>query len=220
MDNTYSETSFTWKADYMESSMTHNTAYASFVNTLYDYHPLEKYDSSIDVTNRRTTIYGFPMLLFQKKFAPDAEGNPVYEFIGRYNFNLDKGCNNVIGFNENKKHPIIDGTYINDDDEEVPIDYEYVSECWELKNNQGGRTAFTYTNFEEVTGEKKELAINGDFETRYHYFADPIEEAIKGEKDFASAKQEDRNEYILSKMGNLKIMAEWLKSTNTTEVPS
>jgi hypothetical protein len=64
MDNQYSETTFTWKADYMESSMTHNTGFASFVKTLYSKHPLQDYDSSIDVTDRRTTVYGFPMLVF------------------------------------------------------------------------------------------------------------------------------------------------------------
>jgi hypothetical protein len=40
MDNHYSESTFTWKADYMESSMTHNTGFASFVKTLYSKHPL------------------------------------------------------------------------------------------------------------------------------------------------------------------------------------
>lgn len=219
MDNTFSETTFTWKADYMESSMTHNTGYASFVNTLYDYHPLEKYDSDIDVTNRRTTIYGFPMLLFQEKYEKDEDGQPIYEFIGRYNFNLDKGCNNVIGFNEEKEHPIIKGTYINDDGEEVPIDYAYVAECWELKNNQGTRTSFLYTNFDEVD-DKGNLALHGDFEYRYSYFEDPIDHAIDGTDEFASSSQAERNAYLLERFSNLEVMAEWLKSTDTTAVIS
>lgn len=219
MDNTYSETTFTWKADYMESSMTHNTGYASFVNTLYDYHPLETYDKSIDVTNRRSTIYGFPMLVFQKKYAPDEDGNPVYEFVGRYNFNLDKGCNNVIGFNDDTKHPYIDGTYVNDDNETVPIDYAYVAECWELKNNQGNRTSFLYTNFDEVDS-KGELTIHGDFEYRYSYFEDPIDHAIEGTDEFASSTQAARNAYLLERFKNLEIVAEWLKSTDTSSVLS
>lgn len=219
MDNTYSETTFTWKADYMESSMTHNTGYASFVNTLYDYHPLETYDSSIDVTNRRTTIYGFPMLVFHKRYAPDADGKPVYDFVGRYNFNLDKGCNNVIGFKDDHEHPYVKGTYVNDDNETVPIDYAYVAECWELKNNQGNRTSFTYTNFGEVDGNG-ELAVHGDFEYRYSYFEDPIDHAIDGTDEFASSSQEARNSFLREKFKNLELVAEWLKSTDTTPVIS
>ena len=219
MDNTFSETTFTWKADFMESSMTHNTGYASFVNTLYSNHPLETYDSSIDVTNRRTTIYGFPMLVFHKRYAPDADGNPVYEFVGRYNFNLDKGCNNVIGFKDNHEHPYVKGTYVNGDNETVPIDYEYISECWELKNNQGNRTSFTYTNFDDVDSNGQ-LTIHGDFEYRYSYFDDPIDHAIKGTDEFASSSQEARNAFLLDKFKNLETVAEWLKSTDTTPVIS
>ena len=197
MDNHYSESTFTWKADYMESSMTHNTGFASFVKTLYSKHPLQDYDESIDVTDRRTTVYGFPMIVFQKK----KDGS--YEFIGRYNYNLDKGCNNVIGFKEKIKHPVLTDKKISE-----------VAECWELCNNQGGRTAFTITNFAE-TNSKGELAVLDDFEVRYHNDADPIEEAIKLEKSFEGKTRQEANDYILSKYANLEKVAEWLKSTDT-----
>jgi hypothetical protein len=134
MDNTYSETTFTWKADYMESSMTHNTGFASFVNTLYDHHPLKDYDESIDTTNRRTTIYGFPMIVFHKTARVNEKGEPIYDFVGRYNFNLDKGCNNVIGFEEKTPHPFVEGTF-EEDGKEKPLDFAHIAECWELKHN-------------------------------------------------------------------------------------
>ena len=203
MDNTYSETTFTWKADYMESSMTHNTGFASFVNTLYDHHPLQDYDSDIDVTNRRTTIYGFPMIVFQKTAQKDPiTGQPIYNFIGRYNFNLDKGCNNVIGFKEKSAHPYVESKTFAD-----------VAECWELKHNQGGRVAFTKANFAE-TDSLGELTVLKDFEVRYHADKDGIENASKGKEDFEIMTQEARNEFLLNKYNNLEKVVEWLASTN------
>ena len=206
MDNTYSESSFTWKADYMESSMTHNTGFASFVNTLYDYHPLQNYDSNIDVTNRRTTVYGFPMMVFQKTARVNEKDEPIFEFVGRYNFNLDKGCNNVIGFKEKASHPYVEGT-----------DFEHISECWELKHNQGGRVAFTRANFAE-TNSDGDLTVVGDFEVRYHFNEDDIENAIKGKKEWETKSQAERNSYILDKYANLERLVEWLSSTDTIPV--
>lgn len=197
MDNHYSETTFTWKADYMESSMTHNTGYASFVKTLYSKHPLQDYDPDIDVTDRRTTVYGFPMIVFQKK----ADGS--YEFIGRYNYNLDKGCNNVIGFEDETAHPYVEGKTFKD-----------VAECWELLNNQGGRTSFTVTNFDEVDDEGK-LAVLNDFEYRYHVDEDDIDDALDKKNDFANKTQAEINAFLLSKYDNLRKVAEWLESTNS-----
>ena len=216
MDNTYSESTFTWKADYMESSMTHNTGFASFVSCLYDYHPLTRYNSEIDVTNRRTTVYGFPMLVFHKTAQLDAKGNPVYQFVGRYNFNLDKGCNNVIGFKDGSPHPYVEGTFMKGD-KEKPLDFEHIAECWELKHNQGGRVAFTKANFAETNSSGK-LTVVDDFEVRYNYDADNIEDAIKGLGDFEIKSQEERNAYILNAYSNLERMVEWLMSTDTTPV--
>ena len=199
MDNHYSETTFTWKADYMESSMTHNTGYASFVNTLYSKHPLQDYDPEIDVTDRRTTIYGFPMIVFQKK----ADGS--YEFIGRYNFNFDKGADNVIGFKDGHNHPVVTGKT-----------FKKVAECWELCNNQGGRTSFKITDFEELDDEGK-LAVLNDFEYRYHPDADDIDNALDKKDKFANQSQTEINTYLLSRYENLRLVAEWLKSTDSLQ---
>ena len=216
MDNTYSETTFTWKADYMESSMTHNTGFASFVNTLYDHHPLKDYDESIDTTNRRTTIYGFPMIVFHKTARVNEKGEPIYDFVGRYNFNLDKGCNNVIGFEEETPHPFVEGTF-EEDGEEKPLDFAHIAECWELKHNQGGRVAFTKANFAETDSNKK-LTVLEDFEYRYSYYEDDIDNAIEGKGDFESQTPEQRNAFLLEKYSNLERVVEWLASTNTDPV--
>ena len=69
LDNPYvGETSFTWKADYMESSGTHNTGLTSYLKTLYSKHPLQDYIPGYDLARDkyRTTIYGFPVMTFHK----------------------------------------------------------------------------------------------------------------------------------------------------------
>lgn len=95
---------FCTKADYAEATGTHNTGIANFVHTLYDVKtPPQEVDPKI-----RTTIYGHPCVIFHKE---NEESPPV--FIGKYNFNYDKGAENVFGFSKN--YP--------------------ACECWEFCNN-------------------------------------------------------------------------------------
>lgn len=154
------ESTFCLKADYMESSGTHNTGFASFIGTIYQHHPLYYYGiTDAETKNLRTTVYGFPILVFQKK------SNTDYEFIGRYNFNLDKGATDTDGFTfeGNSKVKKEDGTY-------YPI--EEIAECWELKNNQGGRCSYRKTDFGEVAKEsyaKAEDVTAESFEPDTYY---------------------------------------------------
>lgn len=80
------ESTFTLKADYMDSSMANNTGIASFIgDCLYDT-PLPPQEVNSKV---RSTIKGFPMQLYI---------NDVY--WGVYNFNYDKGNEDTFGFKE------------------------------------------------------------------------------------------------------------------------
>ncbi|EOZ2853484.1 leucine-rich repeat protein [Listeria monocytogenes] len=83
---------FCLKADYAEATSTHNTQNANFVESLYD----ELTPAQVDNELCRSTIYGFPCVLFQRDTETD---NLV--FVGKYNFNYDKGSENVYGFNGN-----------------------------------------------------------------------------------------------------------------------
>lgn len=206
MDNKdAAETTFTWKADYMESSMSHNTGFASFVKTLYSKHPLVDYLGTNYVTgDHRTTIYGFPMMVFQKK------KDESYEFVGRYNFNLDKACNKVIDFENKTEHPFMPAG----EDGKKPT-FKDVAECWEFKNNQGGRCSFNLVDFEALD-EKGNLALHSDFEYRYSPFKDEIDDAIDRKTPFTDPAY--ANEFLLEKFGNLKKLCDWLYSTNTTKV--
>lgn len=80
---------FTMKADYAEGTGTHNTANANFVHTLYS----DKTPAQEDNSLCRTTVYGFPCVIFHQ-----ATENDDLEFIGKYNFNADKGAENLYGF--------------------------------------------------------------------------------------------------------------------------
>ena len=150
LDSTIGESTFCFKADYMESSSTHNTGYASYVSTLYSKHPLQDYyPNAVLPSSIRTTIYGFPMLIFNKT------GANSYEFVGRYNFNLDKGATDSCGFTYDAK------SYVRGEDGEF-LPMEEVAECWEICNNQGQRTSFTKVDFEETTDAYSEIELNSN----------------------------------------------------------
>lgn len=105
------------KVDYAEATGTHNTGCANFVETLYDRNqvllPPQKDDPKV-----RTTIQGFPCILFEKATE---DSTPVFSSKG--NFNYDKGAENAFGFTE---------------------DYDsFGVECWEFKNNTSNSCNFT-----------------------------------------------------------------------------
>ena len=89
-DNWIEESTFTLKADYMESSHCNNTGLAKIVGKyLYDTPiPPQEEDERI-----RTTISGFPIKLYINN-----------EVMGVFNFNLDKKDNDTFGLNT-KKYP-------------------------------------------------------------------------------------------------------------------
>jgi hypothetical protein len=78
---------------------------------MYSKHPLEYYNfSGINATNYRTSVYGFPVMVFHKhsqeedleKYGTKNETD-VYTYIGRYNMNLDKSANEFYGFEVKKE---------------------------------------------------------------------------------------------------------------------
>jgi len=83
---------FCLKADFAESSGTHNTGIAVMVDQmLKDYGiltPPQKKNPKV-----RTAIYGFPILVFHKQTASSQA-----EFVGKYNFNYDKAAEEVFDF--------------------------------------------------------------------------------------------------------------------------
>jgi hypothetical protein len=83
---------FCEKADFAESSGTHNTGMARYIDSvlrsLNYLTPPQKTDQRV-----RTTVDGYPMAIFHK-----ANDNSPAEFVGKYNFNNDKATQETFGF--------------------------------------------------------------------------------------------------------------------------
>lgn len=110
---------FCLKADFAESSGTHNTGLACYVDQLLrDMNFLTP--PMIQDNRLRTTIDGFPIVLFHKETA---ESEPV--FVGKYNFNNDKSTEDTFGFSEG-------------------------AECWEICNNTSSRVLFQESDYTKL----------------------------------------------------------------------
>lgn len=92
LGNGIKENVFTLKADYMDSSNRRNTGMTAYVTNLgTELTPPQQF-----VPAMRSAIYGFPMKLYLTR--TDAAGDAIgREFLGIYNFNLDKGSCDSLG---------------------------------------------------------------------------------------------------------------------------
>lgn len=146
------------KADFAESSGTHNTGIAKiwnkamygamiqFKNVLGE--EVNGYALRTEAQNKalaagfdydvRTTIDGFPIVLFYKKNASDTD----LIFLGKYNFNNDKSTPSVFGF------------------ENIPDFDNSRMQCWETKDN--GHPLGLFTDVSRFDADWSEA-----FESRY-----------------------------------------------------
>jgi len=130
------------KADYAESSGTHNTGIARLWNQVLfdtqlevegtnDRFPLRTNAQKSALANNyeydvRTTVDGFPILLFYRMSPQDD-----LIFIGKYNFNNDKSTESVFGF------------------ENIPGFDNSRMQCWEVRDNGHPLGLFTdVSNFD------------------------------------------------------------------------
>lgn len=150
---------WTLKADYAESSGTHNTGVATLWNDVMfnAYHSTQGYICRTNAQNKaiennyeydcRTTVDGFPIVVFARR--NDSED---YIFMGKYNFNNDKSTENVFGFCD---IPGFDYSYIPGHDGEVipegqynagnPYTYGNKMQCWEMRENFDNYALFKTT---------------------------------------------------------------------------
>lgn len=210
---------FCLKADYMESSSTHNTQFANFVGWLTEgNHPLNK-DFNID-GDMRTTVYGFPMLLFWE----DADGNITY--VGKYNFNIDKGATDAFGFscedtNQYSDSIVHEEVWDKDEENLIPEEearqstFAELAECWEFRQNQSGLGKFQGDNF-YATNSNGAYSIKDHFEPRYTYYDWDIADVYAGEVEELSDLS-SQNAYVKKRTAQLAKMWTWVASTNTAE---
>ena len=129
------------KADYMESSGSHNTGTANLIYDLLNDINLTTpaqawYDSKVDYSIV-TTIRGYPVLIF---YRPSE--NDDYEFIGKYNLNLDKASSEPFGFMpdpEEKPEKVSSSTFGWGESDENVIETIH---CYEFLNNADALTNF------------------------------------------------------------------------------
>ena len=111
------------KADYYGILPRQQYRYGRFINDcLYD----SKVPPQETNANVRTTIDGFPIQLY---IAQSSDATPVY--MGVFNFNLDKGCNDSFGFDANtlsfevsSNSDTSAGAFKNDTDASIREDFE------------------------------------------------------------------------------------------------
>ena len=179
------------KADYAESSGTHNTGIARLWNkALYNVQINGEYVCRTNAQKAaitteyeydvRTAIDGFPILLFYRKTK-----NDDLIFIGKYNFNNDKSTESVFGF---KGIPGFDNSRM---------------QCWEVLNNGHSIALFKTTDnwYDKDKGWKKA------FESRYPDTESPNTDDLKAfcdwmstvtQENFATQKHEHLNLYMMA----------------------
>jgi hypothetical protein len=164
------------KADYMESSGSHNTGAANLVDALYsgiglstpgqDHFGGEGKDTIV------TCIKGHPCLIF---YSPSGEPG-TYEYVGKYNLNLDKATPEPFGFN----HDDSDFGYLSVGDKYYEIDYD-----------DEGEYADT------LEGEEEKEVVEGEKINSIHCF-----EFLDNAVEVCNFKKKAKN-YIKDEDGNL-----------------
>lgn len=178
------------KVDYAEATGTHNTGTANYVETLYDRTevtlPPQKDDTRV-----RTTIQGFPVIMFEKE-TEDSE--PIFSSKG--NFNYDKGAENAFGFTE---------------------DYNsYGVECWEFCNNTADSVNFVgeiSANWLEDF-EPRYVPKSANFE-RIEELQELAELAASGKATMTEGQRRELSVLMENCIANFKEMHDWVLSTAT-----
>ena len=178
------------KVDYAEATGTHNTGIANYVETLYDRNevtlPPQKDDTRV-----RTTIQGFPIVIFEKA---DEDAEPVFSSKG--NFNYDKDAENAFGFTEDYKN--------------------FGVECWEFCNNTSDPVNFVGEIPDEWLEdfEPRYVPESADFE-RIEELQEIAELAASGKGMMTDAQRNELATLMRNCMANFKAMHDWVLSTAT-----
>ena len=215
-ENSFAVGTFCLKADFAESSGSHNTGAARLINSVlttavsgssrpYLTPPQAKNTGKNDV---RTTVDGFPIVLFSRE-SETGEAT----FVGKYNFNNDKSTQEVFGFEaiEGFNDGLTNRTDIVADDDDYRTSTGDINsnskinpcECWEFKTNDLDLCKFKFNNEEELTSS----ALKDAFESRYP------------EEYSAPSDTEEAVMYEDTTWGHheLKKVLMWVHSTDTTQ---
>ena len=181
---------FCLKVDYAEATGTHNTGTANYVETLYD-RTQAILPPQIDDPRVRTTIQGFPCVIFEKETE---ESEPV--FSSKANFNYDKGAEEAFGFTEIYKN--------------------FGVECWEFCNNTSDAVNFTgqIPDSWEDDFEPRYVPSSANFE-RIEELLELKELATSGKANMTTSQQQELAQLQENCIRNFKEMHDWVLSTAT-----
>lgn len=240
-DGSYPVEIVCFKADFMDSSSSHNTGTGNLVYDLYKSMNLRTPAQQFKLDNQGkegvaeydlvTAIRGYPIICFF------AEGDSQdYQYIGRYNFNMDKATPEPFGFIPQK---VYTGKTTSTGRKEVkvcglmteevegmtvlPVDAEGneierdIVQCWEVKNNDNGsptkfRTLSDFASFHDSLVSKNAKGTNSNWT---EYFEDRYPDAmVSGDSYINGDTSEDEYPNLTEDLNNgLFRVAEWINST-------
>jgi len=119
-----------------------------YVDSWFEMVPGYKDFTIKDTDDYRTSVGGFRVLAFHKKFLQD--GTIYYQYIGMYNMLLDKGSDEIYGFKPDKTcgDKTISQKFVKNKQ------ISKVAECWECENNNR-----TYCSFRDPD-KRKDLTFD------------------------------------------------------------
>lgn len=221
---------FCMKADFAEASSTHNTGMAKYVDYILKslgrsfLTPPQKaqFDAvgTMNKVNIRTTVDGYPTAIFWRKTY-----NDEYSFLGKYNFNYDKGEEGIFGFvditdsiNPMTGQPFLefDEDYYDAASKEDRLLYEPPVECWEFTNNSASISKFKYVTDDMFNNDSEEYGKEwlGSFEARHpdnDNYASDLEQGknpVHWKEYMKWVSSTDRDGYHDSSM-NYKVPTAW-----------
>lgn len=224
-----------FKADYMDSSSSHNTCTGNLVYDLYQAMnlktPPQKFGGKYDIL---TAIKGFPIICFFKDYNNE-DNLDEYIYIGRYNFNIDKATPEPFGFPAQYKYTGETVTDTNGRERKVvvscgmrtelingktvlPLDKEGkeieddIVQCWEFLNND------TNSPTKFLTPEKSDGSKYANYEDALRnswidYYEDRYPDKIVGLQE--DGKLEDNPWAQEALEEGLFRMSLWVNSTAT-----
>ena len=188
---------YTWKTDFMDSSMSHNTGVARLWNdimynvTVNGEHVCQTkaQKAALDVKHPydvRTCVDGFPAVIFYRN---EETGTPV--FLGLYNFNTDKSDLGTFGWAEEGDPGYIDG-------------YDASStECWEFLS-EGGLCLMN--SADEIEKWDTVVSYNSETKAPKYYWENYFEERQPEQPEDGDFDSEEMTK-------NIKAFVEWVYST-------
>jgi hypothetical protein len=180
-----------FKADYAESSSSHNTGMAKMVQRVLsaagELTPVQRHVSAGYPYDVRTTVDGFPCMLFYRGTTDDTP-----QFLGKFNFNNDKSTEAVFGFLDIPGYH--DQPWVSE-----KFGGQNPTECWEFLNNDYAMGMFLDDDFDALDddGTPHWLKV---FEARF-----PDDDGLNAQYEAGTKKP-----------AYLERLVKWVRSTDTT----